>query len=146
MTSALTIHVVGVGMGDDKIRPAMAIGKEVDIRFAFGYTPLEFRDTLHMLADGKLDASALVTGTVGLGGVAAADRAQHGGEVLGDLDDLSNSVRSGRYGEVAKDSRLPQRYAALVRLIERARAEAAPERMCMSCPRDDCTGCRVAEL
>ncbi|TRW88991.1 zinc-binding dehydrogenase [Mycolicibacterium sp. 018/SC-01/001] len=69
---ASRIVVVGVCMGDDKIRPAMAIGKEVDIRFAFGYTPLEFRDTLHMLADGKLDASALVTGTVGLGGVAAA--------------------------------------------------------------------------
>ena len=69
---ASRIIVVGVCMGDDKIRPAMAIGKEVDIRFAFGYTPLEFRDTLHMLADGKLDASALVTGTVGLDGVAAA--------------------------------------------------------------------------
>lgn len=69
---ASRIVVVGVCMGDDKIRPAMAIGKEVDIRFAFGYTPLEFRDTLHMLADGKLDASALVTGTVGLDGVAAA--------------------------------------------------------------------------
>ncbi|AFM19790.1 theronine dehydrogenase-like Zn-dependent dehydrogenase [Mycolicibacterium chubuense NBB4] len=69
---ASRIIVVGVCMGDDKIRPAMAIGKEVDIRFVFGYTPLEFRDTLHMLADGKLDASALVTGTVGLDGVAAA--------------------------------------------------------------------------
>ncbi|MHA0289733.1 zinc-binding dehydrogenase [Mycobacterium sp. C3-094] len=69
---ASRIVVVGVCMGDDKIRPAMAIGKEVDVRFVFGYTPLEFRDTLHMLADGKLDASALVTGTVGLDGVAAA--------------------------------------------------------------------------
>lgn len=37
-----------------------------------GYDPLEFRDTLHMLGDGKIDASALVTGTVGLDGVAAA--------------------------------------------------------------------------
>ncbi|QZT62719.1 zinc-binding dehydrogenase [Mycolicibacterium austroafricanum] len=69
---ASRVVVVGVCMGDDKLRPAMAIGKEIDLRFVFGYTPLEFRDTLHMLADGKLDASALVTGTVGLGGVAAA--------------------------------------------------------------------------
>ncbi|OAN41715.1 zinc-binding dehydrogenase [Mycolicibacterium iranicum] len=69
---ASRVIVVGVCMGDDKLRPAMAIGKEIDLRFVFGYTPLEFRDTLHMLADGKLDASALVTGTVGLGGVAAA--------------------------------------------------------------------------
>lgn len=45
------------------------------LRFVFGYTPLEFHDTLHMLADGKLDASALVTGTVGLEGVDAAFRA-----------------------------------------------------------------------
>ena len=42
------------------------------MRFVFGYTPLEFRDTLHMLAEGKVDASALVTGTVGLDGVDAA--------------------------------------------------------------------------
>lgn len=66
------VIVVGVCMGTDTIRPAMAIGKETDLRFVFGYTPLEFRDTLHMLADGKLDASPLVTGKVGLGGVAAA--------------------------------------------------------------------------
>lgn len=66
------VVVVGVCMNADQIRPAMAIGKEIDMRFVFGYTPLEFRDTLHMLADGKLDASPLITGTVGLGGVAAA--------------------------------------------------------------------------
>ena len=66
------VIVVGVCMGADQIRPAMAIGKEADLRFVFGYTPLEFRDTLHMLADGKLDAAPLVTGKVGLDGVAAA--------------------------------------------------------------------------
>ena len=59
-------------MGADQIRPTMAISKELDLRFVFGYTPLEFRDTLHMLADGKLNAAPLVTGTVGLDGVAAA--------------------------------------------------------------------------
>jgi threonine dehydrogenase-like Zn-dependent dehydrogenase len=69
---ASRVIVVGVCMGEDRIRPAIAIGKELDLRFVFGQTPLEFRDTLYMLADGKLDASALVTGTVGLGGVAAA--------------------------------------------------------------------------
>ncbi|PRC45346.1 alcohol dehydrogenase, partial [Mycobacterium sp. ITM-2017-0098] len=69
---ASRIIVVGVCMGEDTLRPAVAIGKEVDLRFVFGQTPLEFRDTLHMLADGKVDASPLVTGTVGLGGVAEA--------------------------------------------------------------------------
>jgi threonine dehydrogenase-like Zn-dependent dehydrogenase len=66
------VVVVGVCMGDDRLRPALAMVKEIDARFVFGYTPLEFRDTLHMLADGKLDVSALVTGTVGLDGVEAA--------------------------------------------------------------------------
>jgi threonine dehydrogenase-like Zn-dependent dehydrogenase len=66
------VVVVGVCMGEDRIRPSMAINKETDLRFVLGYTPLEFRDTLHMLADGKLNAAPLVTGTVGLTGVAAA--------------------------------------------------------------------------
>ena len=39
---------------------------------AFGYTPLEYRDALHAIAEGKLDCSPLITGTVGLGGVDAA--------------------------------------------------------------------------
>jgi threonine dehydrogenase-like Zn-dependent dehydrogenase len=66
------VVVVGVCMGDDRLRPSMAINKEIDLRFVLGYTPLEFRDTLHMLADGKVDVTPLVTGTVGLPGVAAA--------------------------------------------------------------------------
>jgi threonine dehydrogenase-like Zn-dependent dehydrogenase len=66
------VVVVGVCMGADRIRPAMAINKEVDLRFVLGYTPLEFRDTLHMLADGKIDAGPLVTGRVGLDAVDAA--------------------------------------------------------------------------
>ncbi|HYZ68499.1 MAG TPA: zinc-binding dehydrogenase [Mycobacterium sp.] len=66
------VVVVGVCMGADKIRPSMAINKEIDLRFVLGYTPMEFRDTLHMLADGKVDVSPLITGTVGLPGVAAA--------------------------------------------------------------------------
>ena len=36
----------------------MAINKEIDLRFVIGYTPREFRETLHMLADGKVDACA----------------------------------------------------------------------------------------
>ena len=66
------VVVVGVCMGSDHIRPAMAINKEIDLRFVLGYTPLEFRDTLHMLADGKVNVAPLITGTVGLDGVEAA--------------------------------------------------------------------------
>jgi threonine dehydrogenase-like Zn-dependent dehydrogenase len=50
----------------------MAINKEIDLRFVLGYTPLEFRDALHLLADGKVDGSVMITGEVGLDGVAAA--------------------------------------------------------------------------
>jgi threonine dehydrogenase-like Zn-dependent dehydrogenase len=66
------VVVVGVCMGADHIRPSMAITKEIDLRFVIGYTPLEFRDTLHMLAEGKVNVAPVVTGTVGLPGVAAA--------------------------------------------------------------------------
>ena len=66
------VVVVGVCMVPDRIRPVMAINKEIDLRFVVGYNPLEFRDTLHMLAEGKVDASPFITGTVGLDGVAKA--------------------------------------------------------------------------
>jgi len=66
------VVVVGVVVGPDQITPAMAINKEIDLRFVFGYTPLEFRDTLRMLAEGKIDPAPLITGRVGLDGVGAA--------------------------------------------------------------------------
>jgi threonine dehydrogenase-like Zn-dependent dehydrogenase len=66
------VVVVGVCVGEDRFKPAMAINKEIDLRFVLGYTPLEFRDALHMLADGKVDPRPLITGEVGLGGVDAA--------------------------------------------------------------------------
>jgi threonine dehydrogenase-like Zn-dependent dehydrogenase len=66
------VVVVGVVVGPDQITPAMAINKEIDLRFVFGYTPLEFRDTLHLLAEGKIDPTPLLTGKVGLDGVEAA--------------------------------------------------------------------------
>jgi threonine dehydrogenase-like Zn-dependent dehydrogenase len=66
------VVVVGVCMEPDRFRPVMAINKEIDLRFVVGYTPLEFYDTLHLLADGKVTAAPIVTGTVGLPGVAAA--------------------------------------------------------------------------
>lgn len=66
------VVVVGVCMEPDTIRPAMAINKEIDLRFVLGYTPREFRDSLHLLADGKVNAEPFLTGVVGLGGVDAA--------------------------------------------------------------------------
>ena len=45
------------------------INKEIEMQFVLGYTPLEFRDSLHMIAEGKIDCSPLITGIVGLDGV-----------------------------------------------------------------------------
>jgi threonine dehydrogenase-like Zn-dependent dehydrogenase len=66
------VVVAGVCMAPDKIEPAVAINKEVDLRFVFAYTPLEYRDALHAIADGRLNCASLVTGTVGLAGVEGA--------------------------------------------------------------------------
>ena len=63
------IVVVGLCVGAETIMPAIAIRKELDLQFVGAYTPLEFRDTLHMLADGKVDPRPMITGTVGLHGV-----------------------------------------------------------------------------
>jgi threonine dehydrogenase-like Zn-dependent dehydrogenase len=69
---ASRVVVVGVTMAPDTIRPAIAINKEIDLRFVIAYTPREFRDALHLLAEGKVNADALITGRVGLKGVDAA--------------------------------------------------------------------------
>ncbi|SIR89505.1 zinc-binding dehydrogenase [Williamsia sterculiae] len=66
------VVVVGVCMEPDTFFPAMAGNKEIDFRFVFGYDPGEFHDTLTMMANGRVDVSPLITGTVGLDGVAAA--------------------------------------------------------------------------
>ncbi|MCL2536532.1 MAG: zinc-binding dehydrogenase, partial [Nocardiaceae bacterium] len=66
------VVVVGVCMQPDTVRPAVAIHKETELRFVFGYDPAEFAQTLRMIADGKVDPSPLHTGTVGLDGVAGA--------------------------------------------------------------------------
>lgn len=66
------VVVVGVCMEPDTFRPSMAINKEIDLRFAFAYDPSEFRQTLQWIAKGKVDVAPLITGTVGLEGVAGA--------------------------------------------------------------------------
>jgi threonine dehydrogenase-like Zn-dependent dehydrogenase len=66
------VVVAGVCVGPDSFTPAMAINKEIELRFVLGYTPLDFHDTLQMLADGEVDPRPMITGTVGLEGVADA--------------------------------------------------------------------------
>ncbi|MEE4300641.1 MAG: zinc-binding dehydrogenase [Pseudomonadales bacterium] len=64
--------VVGVCMQDDVIRPLLGITKELNLQFVLGYTPEEFAATLEHIAQGRIDVSRLVTGHVGLAGVADA--------------------------------------------------------------------------
>lgn len=66
------IIVAGVCMQVDRFEPALAIHKEVDLRFVFGHSPLEYRDTLHRIAEGKVHCAPMITGLVGLEGVATA--------------------------------------------------------------------------
>jgi threonine dehydrogenase-like Zn-dependent dehydrogenase len=66
------IVVAGVCMETDRIEPSIAITKEIELTFVFGYSPEEFADTLRQIAEGAIDVSGLVTGRVGLEGVADA--------------------------------------------------------------------------
>ena len=93
------VVVVGVCMGDDRVRPSLGINKELDVRFSFLYTPAEFRQALHLLADGKVDPRPLVTGTVGLDGAAGAfdalaDPEAHA-KILVDPRAEGSAIRSG---------------------------------------------------
>lgn len=66
------VIVVGMCMQVDRFEPALAIQKEIDLRFVFGQSPLEYRDTVHMIAEGKVNCAPMITGIVGLDGVANA--------------------------------------------------------------------------
>jgi threonine dehydrogenase-like Zn-dependent dehydrogenase len=66
------VVVVGVCMEDDRIRPFFGIVKELQLQFVLGYLPNEFAESLEAIADGKIDVAPLITGRVGLGGVAGA--------------------------------------------------------------------------
>jgi threonine dehydrogenase-like Zn-dependent dehydrogenase len=66
------IVVVGVCMQPDTVRPMRGVVKELDLRFAFGYDPIEFAETLRRLAEGEIDVSPLVTGRVDIEGVPQA--------------------------------------------------------------------------
>jgi threonine dehydrogenase-like Zn-dependent dehydrogenase len=66
------IIVAGVCMEDDTIRPMIGINKELSVQFVLGYSPDEFAGTLAAIAEGRIDVGPLVTGRVGVEGVAGA--------------------------------------------------------------------------
>src|SRR6201999_1410885 len=66
------IVIVGVCMETDRSEPMLGIMKELNVQFVLGYTPTEFANSLQLLADGKVEAASLITGKVGIDGVAQA--------------------------------------------------------------------------
>jgi threonine dehydrogenase-like Zn-dependent dehydrogenase len=63
------IVVVGVCMETDRIEPFFGIVKQLNVQFVLAYTAQEFAESLHHIAEGKVNVAPMVTGTVGLGGV-----------------------------------------------------------------------------
>lgn len=65
--------------------------------------------------------------------------------ILGCKKPTASLLKRGKYHEVADKSDLPDRYQRLAELTSQVNT-ADPETLCNTCPRQDCTGCRVAEL
>jgi len=66
------VVVVGVCMETDRIEPFFGIVKQLNVQFVLAYTAQEFAESLRHIAEGKVDVTPLVTGTVGLEGVSDA--------------------------------------------------------------------------
>jgi threonine dehydrogenase-like Zn-dependent dehydrogenase len=66
------IVVVGVCMEPDSAEPMLGIMKELNVQYVLGYTPDEFAGSLRLIAEGAVDAAAMVTATTGIDGVAQA--------------------------------------------------------------------------
>jgi threonine dehydrogenase-like Zn-dependent dehydrogenase len=59
-------------METDRIEPFFGIVKQLNVQFVLAYTAEEFAESLHHIAEGRVDVAPLVTGTVGLAGVNGA--------------------------------------------------------------------------
>ena len=66
------ILVVGACMQEDRLYPMLGIGGELNIQFVLGYEPSEFSSALTSIADGRVDLSSWITGTVGVDDVPQA--------------------------------------------------------------------------
>jgi threonine dehydrogenase-like Zn-dependent dehydrogenase len=66
------VVVAGVCMEEDRIQPLAAAPKELSFQFVFGYAPEEYAEALQAIADGRIEVDSMITGRVGLDGVAQA--------------------------------------------------------------------------
>lgn len=60
------IVVLGAAMQDDGIQPALAMSKELDVRFSLGCERGEIETALAMLAAGRISTEPMITHTLGL--------------------------------------------------------------------------------
>lgn len=70
--AASKIVLVGVCLRPDTVEPGLVANKELDIRGSFGGSPVEYRQTLRDIAEGRIDAGVIITGTTGLSSLADA--------------------------------------------------------------------------
>jgi threonine dehydrogenase-like Zn-dependent dehydrogenase len=66
------VVVVGVCMQKDAVNPFYGIAKELNIQFVLAYTPEEFAASLNTIAEGRIDVAPMITGDVGIEGIAGA--------------------------------------------------------------------------
>jgi 2-desacetyl-2-hydroxyethyl bacteriochlorophyllide A dehydrogenase len=64
--------VAGVCMEPDTVLPFFGTAKEINVQFVLAYDPAEFAESLRAIAEGEIDVAPLITGQVGLDGVARA--------------------------------------------------------------------------
>jgi len=69
---ATRVVVAGVCMEPDTVLPFFGAPKEISLQFVFAYDPMEFAESLRAIAEAEIDVAPLITGEVGLDGVAAA--------------------------------------------------------------------------
>jgi 2-desacetyl-2-hydroxyethyl bacteriochlorophyllide A dehydrogenase len=66
------IVVVGLCMEPDTFQPVFGVLKELTLQFVVTYSPQEFEQAMHLIAEGAIDVSPMVTGQVGLNDIAQA--------------------------------------------------------------------------
>ena len=66
------VVVTGIAPGDESFIPMIAITKELSLQFVIYYTAEEFTEALRLLEAGEINWRPMITGTVGLNGVADA--------------------------------------------------------------------------
>jgi threonine dehydrogenase-like Zn-dependent dehydrogenase len=66
------IVVVGLCMQTDRFEPTYGVMKELTLQFVVTYSPQEFRDAMHLIADGTVNVAPMITGRVGLDAIAGA--------------------------------------------------------------------------